>query len=156
MTAFDSLNRAGVDIWFDRDGTDVNITTNLDEPEARIGVHYEEIPAIISDLMDAYSLRGWGLPEADHPPADGAGDPMSVEEEVTGIRSISYFEPDPVYDEYRWSEIPADNVGAFLHLKLPLAADPGEQLRLTQAMLRRMEDLVYRLSTKVVADGEAQ
>lgn len=61
MTAFDSANRSGVEIWFDSDGPEVYISTDFDSGDSRY-LHFEEIPGIISDLLDAYALRGGNLP----------------------------------------------------------------------------------------------
>lgn len=62
MTAFDSSNRAGVEIWFDGEGDEVYISSDFDEFGATRKLHYRDIPSIISDLLDAYALRGGNVP----------------------------------------------------------------------------------------------
>ena len=64
MTAFDSANHSPVTIWFDSDGEEVAVGIFTDTDEAHAVLHFEQIPAIISDLLDAYALRGGDVPGA--------------------------------------------------------------------------------------------
>jgi len=58
MTSFDSDNQTEIGIAFDSDGTEIGVSVNTDTDDALTQIDVADVPAVVSDFVDAYALRG--------------------------------------------------------------------------------------------------